>query len=282
MLKLARTVQAVKKFLERAAHKLRLDRWAGKLHGQKGMWMRLCCLFFLFCVAACEKDVPYSERSLYTIYTDGMKKMDEGTYESASEEFDQVGQQYPYSEWAPNAQVMSGYALYLARKYNRAIGVFENFAYLHPYHPDAAYAYYMIGLCYFRQIIKVDRDVQNTENAYSALQMVINRFPDSRYAQDAQKKAAEAYNKLAAYHMLAGHFYQSKKLYLAALDSFRRVQSNFPVSVYGPEALYRMIECSAVLSMSKEAHEAQRLLAQRYPQSEWRRDGEVFLKKAQL
>ena len=95
-------------------------------------------------------------------------------------------QNYPYSSWAVNAQLMQGYSQYLQNHYTEAIGTLDRFIQLHPAHRDIAYAYYLRALCYYEQIADIQRDQRGTQQAMNALQEVVNRFPDSAYARDAQ------------------------------------------------------------------------------------------------
>ncbi len=89
-------------------------------------------------------------------------------------------QNYPYSTWAVNAQLMSGYSLYLQNKYTDAIGTLDRFIQLHPAHRDIAYAYYLRALCYYEQIADIQRDQKGTEQAMAALREVATRFPGQR------------------------------------------------------------------------------------------------------
>ena len=91
-----------------------------------------------------------------------MDQMPDGNYSKASDEFDEVDRQHPYSVWATKAQLMSAYALYQANKYDESIVAADRFIQLHPGHRDVAYAYYLKALDYYVQIADVGRDQKTT------------------------------------------------------------------------------------------------------------------------
>ena len=258
-----------------------LDKTHFEAHGQHMLTCyRILCLsiVLVLCLSGCQnKEIPYSERSLDTIYTAGLKRLHDEDYVRSSEEFAQVEQQYPYSDWAPKAQIMSGYALYLGQKYTRAIGTLENFLYLHPYHPYADYAHYMMAMSYYQQMDNVGRNMQNSENAFEAFGVVVNRYGKTRYAQDARDKRAEVYNYLAAHHIIVGRFYQKKRLFIAAIKSYQKVVKNFPDSLYQPESLYRIVECALSLGLRAEAEKARDALTLYFKQSPWHQRADALL-----
>ena len=46
-----------------------------------------------------------------------------------------------------------------------------------------AYAYYLMGMCYYEQISDVGRDQEMTQRSQEAFDELIRRFPDSDYAR---------------------------------------------------------------------------------------------------
>src|SRR3546814_17558102 len=60
------------------------------------------------------------------------------------------------------------------------------------------------------QIVDVRRDQKATSEALNALEELVRRFPDSKYARDAQLKIDLALDHLAGKHMELGRFYQGQ------------------------------------------------------------------------
>ncbi len=122
------------------------------------------------------------------LYNNGVDALHDKRYATAISQFEALQQNYPYSTWAVNAQLMQGYTEYLQNKYTEAIGTLDRFIQLHPTHRDVSYAYYLRALNYYEQIADIKRDQKGTEDAMRALQEVVNRFPDSSYARDSRLK----------------------------------------------------------------------------------------------
>lgn len=228
-------------------------------------------------LAGCSKEVPYSERPQHVIYDDGLRKLKAGIYSDAADEFDQFEQQYPYSPWAPKAQVMAAYACYLDNAYTRAIGGLDTFLALHPYHPYASYAMFLRGLCYYEQVRKPNRDLQEASHAMTSFDELLNRFKTSHYAVPAKKMRTFSYNQLAAHHMAVGRFYQTQELYLAAFLNFQRVLKDYKESYHVPEALHRLTECSLSLGVWDEATGAAKTLSQRADAGPWYNETRTLL-----
>jgi outer membrane protein assembly factor BamD len=203
------------------------------------------------------------------IYNNGVDALNARRFSSADDQFAAVEQNYPYSSWAVNAQLMSGYSLYLQNKYTDAIGTLDRFIQLHPAHRDVAYAYYLRALCYYEQIADIQRDQKGTEQAMNALREVVTRFPDTAYARDAKLKIDLCFDHLAGKEMEIGRFYQKQHLYEAAIGRFQRVVDDFQTTNHVPEALARLTETYLALGLKDQARKTAAVLGYNYPGSEW-------------
>jgi outer membrane protein assembly factor BamD len=94
---------------------------------------------------------------------------------------------------------------------------------LYPNDEDAAYAQYIVGLAYYRQIPEVTRDQRTSARAIAAFTEVIERYPDSEYVEDSQAKLRYARDQLAGKEMQVGRYYLERKEYVAAANRFRSV-----------------------------------------------------------
>jgi outer membrane protein assembly factor BamD len=203
------------------------------------------------------------------LYNNGVDALNARRFSTADDQFAAVEQNYPFSSWAVNAQLMSGYSLYLQNKYTEAIGTLDRFIQLHPAHRDIAYAYYLRALCYYEQIADISRDQKGTEQAMNALREVVNRYPDTAYAQDAKLKIDLCFDHLAGKEMEIGRYYQTQHLYEAAIGRFQRVVDDFQTTNHVPEALARLTEVYLVLGLKDQAQKTAAVLGYNYPGSEW-------------
>jgi len=206
------------------------------------------------------------------LYNNGIDALNAGRYESATDQFNLVEQNYPYSSWAVNAQLMQGYAQYLRNHYTEAIATLDRFIQLHPAHRDVAYAYYLRALSYYEQIADIQRDQRGTDLAMSALQEVVNRFPDSAYARDARLKLDLCRDHLAGKEMEIGRWYESQHLYESAIGRFQRVVDDYQTTNHVPEALHRLTEIYLILGLRDQARKTAAVLGYNYPGSVWYED----------
>jgi outer membrane protein assembly factor BamD len=206
------------------------------------------------------------------LYNNGIDALNAQRYETATDQFNLVEQNYPYSSWAVNAQLMQGYTQYLRNRYTDAISTLDRFIQLHPTHRDIAYAYYLRALCYYEQIADIQRDQRGTDQAMNALQEVVNRFPDSAYARDARLKIDLCRDHLAGKEMEIGRWYESQHLYEAAIGRFQRVVDDYQTTNHVPEALLRLTEVYLKLGLKDEAKRTAAVLGYNYPGSGWYED----------
>ncbi len=246
--------------------------------------LRLVALFALLLLGACstldswfgsgdpeDKEDP-ATIPVETLYNRGVDALGAKRYSVAAKQFDNVEQYYPYSMWAVNAQLMQGYAQYLQEKYTDAIGTLDRFIQLHPANRDIAYVYYLRALCYYEQIADIARDQRGTQEAMTALQEVVNRFPDSSYGRDARLKIDLARDHLAGKEMEIGRWYEEQHLYTAAIGRFQRVVDDFQTTNHTPEALHRLTEIYLKLGLPEQARRTAAVLGHNYPGSEWYAD----------
>lgn len=238
-------------------------------------------------LSACNKDdkkaeLPYIERPVEELYEEGHRYMENESYETAALFFDEVERQHPYSEWARRAQLMAAYAYYKTHDYDGSILAAQRFLQLHPGNTDAPYAFYLIALNYYEQIVDVGRDQSNTEAALSALNDIIRRYPDTEYASDARLKFDLTMDHLSGKEMTIGRFYQKKGDFLGAIHRFRNVVIDFQTTSHVAEALHRLTECYMAMGVRAEAQASAAVLGHNFPGSNWYEDSYALLKDQDL
>ncbi len=215
------------------------------------------------------RDTAYVARDVETLYAAAKNQLDRGNTRASAALFDEVERQHPYSPWARRAQLMSAFSYYVARDYTKAIESAQRFLSIHPGNKDAPYAYYLVALCYYEQVSDVTRDQKVTQQALTALNDVIRRYPNTRYASDARLKVDLVNDHLAGKEMTIGRFYQRSGKWLAASVRFRNVVEKFQTTSHTPEALYRLVESYLSMGIPEEAQKSAAVLGANYPGSEW-------------
>lgn len=215
------------------------------------------------------KDTAYVARDVDSLYLEAKKRLDAGEDKTAAALFDEVERQHPYSPWARRAQLMSAFSYYSARDYAKSVQSAQRFLSIHPGNKDAPYAYYLIAMSYYEQINDVSRDQKITLQALSALNDVVRRYPDTRYATDARLKIDLVNDHLAGKEMDIGRFYERSGRWLAADIRFRNVIEKYQTTSHAAEALFRLVETNLALGIPEEAQKYAAVLGANYPGSEW-------------
>jgi outer membrane protein assembly factor BamD len=219
-----------------------------------------------------DKTATYVERPVEQIYSDAWKKINDHSWEDAAKQFDEVERQHPYSVWARRAMLMSAFCYYQANKYTDAINTAEQYISLHPGSREVSYAFYLKAMSLYEQIVDVNRDQTDTEQALTALQDVVQRFPNSEYARDAQLKVDLTLDHIAGKEMEVGRYYLVRGDYIGAINRFKVVVSRYQKTSQIAEALERLTEAYYALGVYNEAQTAAAVLGANYPGSPWYQD----------
>ena len=246
----------------------------------------LLALMPMLALTACsskkEKIDPLTlDRPADQIFKEAQEADKNDEYTKAAKLYSEVERQHPYSDFATQAQMRQAEVAYDNLKYDEAIVAIDRFVELHPGHPNVDHAYYLKAMCYYEQITDVRRDQAMTENALDALNTVITRFPDSKYARDAILKRDLVVDHLAGKEMDVGRYYQKRGEYNAAINRYANVVKNYQTTTHIPEALHRLVESYTALGLKDEATHVAAVLGHNYPGSEWYKDSYSLLDPAQ-
>ena len=206
------------------------------------------------------------------LYNEALSALNNGENKTAVKRFAEVERKYPYSSFATKAILMQAYANYRGGKWDDTVIAANRFITLHPGHKDAGYAYYLIAVSNFNKITDTKRDQTATKQALAALEEVAQRYPGTSYAEDAAKKVVVARDHLAGAEMEIGRYYYRKGSYLAGINRFKRVITEYRNTSQTPEALYRLSEGYMALGIVSEAQTAAAVLGYNYPNSDWYKD----------
>ena len=226
-------------------------------------------LVFLSLTACAASDKLKENASVEELYNKAFDDLEKTKYKKAAEEFEQVEIEHPYSQWAVKAKLMGAYAYYKNEDYDDAVLALDRFIKYHPGNKDAAYAYYLKGMCYYDQISTADKDQADTEKAEEAFNRLIMLYPNSEYAADARQKVNLTEDYKAGQEMIIGRYYLNNGNYLSALNRFNVVLENYQTTVQIEEALYRQVEIYGILGLNKYAAGYFKILKNNYPDGVW-------------
>ena len=211
------------------------------------------------------------------MYKDAEEKLASGSSTKAAEIFERIDQLYPYSEESKKATLMAAIAYQKAGKGAEAVAAARRYLQLHPGTKDAAQAQQIIAGSYFDRVSSPTRDQGETKKAIAELETLMRRYPNSEYTEESKRRLKLARDTLAASEMNVGRYWQKKGNYLAAVNRFKTVVSDYQQTAHVEEALMRLTECYMALGIVNEAQTAAAVLGHNFPDSQWYKDAYALL-----
>jgi outer membrane protein assembly factor BamD len=195
----------------------------------------LIAVFLLAAMTGCrsKKAVlidPSEKGSDKTMYENAMKYIRRDP-EKARLLFKEIGQLYPDSIYANKAKLGIGDSYFKERdaaSLVMAAAEYQEYVNLYPYSPDAVYAKYQIGLCYYKQVKKPERDQTHTFTTIKAFEGVIQQYPGTPEAEQAREKIDECRQILAQHYFQIGYYNYLMKSYAGAISRFKQVMDEYP------------------------------------------------------
>jgi outer membrane protein assembly factor BamD len=243
------------------------------------MTYRNCFYFFLItllCLSCSKKEIEKSklnevnlESQMIEAYEEGLKELKSGDVIYAAKKFNEAEILFPQSEYAPKSALMAAYSYYSQNYYGDAIAELIRFLRVYPNHKDIAYAEYLLGLCYYEQIVDEKKDLQSIVNAKKTFKNLISKYPKSEFATDATFKIDLINEVLAGKEMFIGRYYFDKEKWIPAINRFRIVVDNYETTIYVEEAIHRLVEIYYILGIETEAKKYANLLGYNYQSSKW-------------
>lgn len=203
------------------------------------------------------------------IYGKAEQLVDKGKYNDAARAYEEVDINHPYSQEARRAILMASYAYYKAGKYDEAISSADRYLTLHPGTQESDLAQNIIGMSYYDRVLDPKRDQTNARKALVAYDTLLQRYPESRYAADAQNRTRILRDLLAASEMTVGRYYLRHNNFLAAINRFRTVVTDYQTTPQAEEALMRLTEAYMALGIVNEAQTAAAVLGHNFPDGKW-------------
>ena len=212
---------------------------------------------------------PSEDKAAEEIFNSGEKEILRKRYGDAAEKFTEVERLYPYSDWAKRALIMQVYSFHKDQSYENVVSAANRFIEFHPNDKDVPYAYYLIGLSYYDQVLAIGRDQELAKEALRVFSLITKEYPESKYASSSQIRFNFLRDHLASKEMEVGRYYLKRSHYAPAINRFRGVIEEFPTTSQVPEALHRLVVAYLSLGLVNEAQTAGAILGYNYRSTEW-------------
>jgi outer membrane protein assembly factor BamD len=213
--------------------------------------------------------------SVTKLYSEAREEMAGQHYEAAIGLFQKLEANYPFGNYALQAQMEIAYAYYKSGDQAQALAAVERFIKLHPNHANVDYMYYLRGLISFNDQISflnflyeqdpTERDPKATREAFAAFKQLVDKFPNSKYAPDSLARMNYLIDAMAKYEVHVARYYYRRGAYLAAANRAQTTVKDFAASPAIEEALFIMYRSYDKLGLTDLRDDALRVLTKNYP-----------------
>lgn len=210
------------------------------------------------------------------VYQQAQKSLDSSNWQNAIKTLELLEENFPFGTYGEQAQLELIYAHYRAGNYDEVPVNAERFIRLHPQHRNVDYAYYLRGMASFHKESSFMGSLFGTDNttkdpgaareSYDHFMDLINHFPNSPYAADAQKRMIYLRNALARLEIHVANYYFKRGAFLAALKRGNYVVENFQETPSVPDALAVMAQAYYLIGKPELATESIKVLAANFPE----------------
>ena len=202
-------------------------------------------MIFLGC-AGLEED-PTQNWTAEELYTNAKGRLDDKFYAQSIDLYKKLDLRYPYGPFAQQGKIDVAYAYWKTNDNASALMACDRFIREHPEHKHVDYLMYLKALVYFNDdkgllglfVSKnlAERDPGSARQAFDTLRDLVKRFPESRYAEDAQLRMAYLVNTLAEHETSVAEYYYRRGAYVASINRAQAVIETYPKAPHTPRAL---------------------------------------------
>lgn len=234
--------------------------------------LKLFFIAFMLVLGGCgalQKSDPMKDWTPEKLYDEAKSQLNSGAYDKAIKLFETLEARYPFGVFAQQAQMEVAYAYYRQNDQAQTLAAAERFIRLHPNHPNVDYMYYLRGLANFNDRGNLfnflspqdptERDPKAARDAFDAFRQLVERFPESRYAEDARDRLKYLVNAMAQYEVHVAGYYLRRGVFLAAVNRAQTVIKNYPDSPAVKEALTIQVRAYDAMGLNDLRDDAQRV-----------------------
>ncbi|SKA45956.1 outer membrane protein assembly factor BamD [Enterovibrio nigricans] len=210
-------------------------------------------------------DVPPSE-----LYQNAQTALNEGSWNKAIEQLEALDSRYPFGAYSEQVQLDLIYAYYKNDDLALGEATIDRFMRMNPGHPQIDWVLYMRGLTNMAQdrtflhdmlnVDRSDRDPEPSRKAFIDFRRLLERYPNSEYAADSQKRLEALKNRLADYELATADFYVRREAWVAVINRSQQIQRDFPDTEAAKKSLPLMLKAYEELKLDKPAEHTRELM----------------------
>jgi outer membrane protein assembly factor BamD len=237
-----------------------------------------CCAVLLVACDTTPVD-PTLGWSLEKLEEEAKSEANMGAWDRAAGHYEKLEARASGTLLAQHAQIQKAYSHYKMGDKALAIATLDRFMRLHPASPSIDYALYLKGLVNFNDNLGLlgnlagqdltERDQQASKESFETFKELVQRFPQSKYTEDAKLRMNYIVTALAAYEVHVARFYFTRGAYVAVVNRAQTVLTDYPGVQATEEALYLLARAYDALSLVKLRDDAIRVLETNYPKSKF-------------
>ena len=255
----------------------------------------LALLFALTLLSGCAgSDGSKDDTDIWSeakLYSEATEKLNDADFAKCGKYFEKLEARFPFGPYSQQAQINAAYCYWKAQEQTQALIAIDRFIKLHQGSPNLDYAYYLKGLITFNDDLGwlgkftgqdlSERDPKAAKEAFESFKVVVERFPNSKYAPDALDRMRYIVNSLAEADVIVARFYYQRGAYLASANRAQLVIRDYDRAPAVEEALYLLTKSYEKLGMTQLSNDSARVFKLNFPDSDMLETGQRVKKQRQ-
>lgn len=224
------------------------------------------------------------------LYAQGKEFLDAADFNNAIKLFEILEARYPFGKYSTQAMLDISYAYYASNQKDEAIIEINRFIRLYPNHPNVSYAYYLRALSNFDKDANIISrffghdpsryDVTDLKNSFNDFTTVVNKFPDSKYADDSINRLRYIKNQIARNELYIAKYYDKRSANIATIERVKFMLENYGGTPSSEEGLVILVKNYNDLKLYDLAYDSARVLKKNFPDYRIiKKDGQVSVIK---
>ena len=210
------------------------------------------------------------------LYGEGKEFLNLEDFNNAIKYFEVLESRFPFGKYSTQAMLDLSYAYYASEQRDQAIIEINRFIRLYPNHPEVSYAYYLRALANFDKDANVltrffgydpsRYDVTALKESFNDFSIVVNRYPETKYADDSLNRLIYIRNQIARNELYIAEYYSKRSAHVAAIERIKYMLENYGGTPSTEKGLLILVESYNNLNMRQLAFDSARVLKKNYPE----------------